>query len=129
MEEKIQLVGAGIKHGMEHRYCKNCLAHNQDLWLKDPNGDSIEPPKGTPCTGDLIYAEWTRNNEATVQYDRWRSVWCNKNRTAKTPEGLREGKITEETLEFALGKGYKPVFTIEQLSRMLNMEGEGYASS
>ena len=70
--------------------------------------------------GNLIYAEWTRESDRAVEYDKWRSIWCNKHRLDKTPEGLREGIINEENLIFAMSKGYKPVFNINQLVEFLN---------
>ena len=84
--------GVGIRMGMEHR-----------------DGQ-----------GHLIYAEYTRASQRAVDYDTWRSNWCNKHRTDETPEGLREGLITVENLEFAIKRGYKPVFSIEQLVDILN---------
>ncbi len=72
--------------------------------------------------GNLIYAEWTRTNDMAIRYDTWRSNWCNKNRLSKTPEGFREGKITSETLQFAIILGYKPEFTIQELAAILNSE-------
>ena len=94
MSEGTAGAGLGIRHGMEHR-----------------DGD-----------GNLIYAEWTRPNEMANQYDEWRSGWCNKNRTAKTPQGFREGDITLETMEFALTKGFRPEWSKEQIVTILNSE-------
>ncbi len=122
MSEGAAGAGIGIRHGMEHRDCKKCLAHNHDLWQKDASGQPIPPPEGTPCTGDLIYAEWTRPNEMANQYDEWRSMWCNKYRTANTPEGFREGTINLETLEFSLKNGFRPEWSKEQIVAILNSE-------
>jgi hypothetical protein len=94
MDDLVAPAGVKIRRGMEHRDGK----------------------------GNLIYAEWTRTNDMAIEYDKWRSAWCNKNRTAKSPEGLREGNITVEILEFAISKGYEPIFTINQLVNILNTE-------
>ena len=35
-------------------------------------------------------------------YDRWRSQWCQKYRSVKTPHGFREGRINIKTIIFAV---------------------------
>lgn len=94
MSEGMASTGIGIRHGMEHR-----------------DGE-----------GNLIFAEWTRPNKMSNQYDEWRSIWCNKNRTTKTLQGFREGDITLETLEFALKQGFRPEWSKEQIVKILNSE-------
>lgn len=58
-------------------------------------------------TGRLIYAGITGYSQHLADYEKWRIGWCTRYRDTATPEGLREGVITRENLEFAIKHGLK----------------------